>query len=155
MNRYIKVDDIIIIKGIPHVVKEVKPGTTTVESVIRGRQLMYSNQNLFEYLPDYREMYEQEKQRADNLDQYIDRCNDVLGQYIELLKADIAKAKKRADAAENKLDDLEEFIPSLRAAVESTLNYSHPNVDPDLQSDIGAYSGLMQQILENLERGEE
>lgn len=60
MNRYIKVDDIIIIKGIAHMVKEVKPGTTIVESANRGRQLMYSNQNLFEYLPNYREMYEEE-----------------------------------------------------------------------------------------------
>ncbi len=65
MKRYIKVDDIISIKGIAHVVKEVKPGTTTVESVNRGRRLMYNNQNLFEYLPDYREMYEQQKHRAD------------------------------------------------------------------------------------------
>lgn len=75
---------------------------------------------------------------------------DEIKEHFEFVE-DLLMQKKVADRAEKRLNSLKEYIPCLRSAIESTLYYSHPDIEPNLQSDIGSYSSLMEQICKDLE----
>lgn len=86
-------------------------------------------------------------EQYDNLLRQIEKGTEFTIQYLK----ERNEQKQRADELEKQLNSLKEYIPSLRSAVESTLYYSHPDIEPNLQSDISSYSSLMEQICKELQ----